>query len=123
MLYRNRAKADQELGDGEAEDVVEGNAGILHLAEATRPSNTRVSAGSTAGQLPGEAVSPETVVTNAAIYWFTNTAASSARFYYEDAPAEHPKEPTTVPIGLGQLRLDFRPLRRLAERDLKNIVS
>jgi epoxide hydrolase len=34
------------------------------------------------GQLLGEAVAPETVVTNAAIYWFTNTAASSARFYY-----------------------------------------
>jgi epoxide hydrolase len=75
------------------------------------------------GQLLGEAVTPETVVTNAAIYWFTNTAASSARFYYEDAHAEHPKEPTTAPTGLASFAFDFKPLRRFAERDHKNIVS
>jgi pimeloyl-ACP methyl ester carboxylesterase len=98
--------------------------------QATKPQNAaHALADSPAGQLAwigqllGESVSRETVVTNAAIYWFTNTAASSARFYYEDAHAEHPKEPTTVPIGLASFAFDFKPLRRLAERDHKNIVS
>ena len=75
------------------------------------------------GQLLGEAVSPDVVVTNAAIYWFTNTGASSARFYYEDAHAEHPTEPTTAPTGLSSFAFDFKPLRRFAERDHHNIVS
>ena len=75
------------------------------------------------GQLLGTAVSPDVVVTNAAIYWFTNTGASSARFYYEDAHAEHPSEPTTAPMGLAAFAFDFKPLRRFAERDHANIVS
>ena len=98
--------------------------------QATKPQNVaHALADSPAGQLAwigqllGEAVSAETVVTNAAIYWFTNTGASSARFYYEDAHAEHPKEPTTAPLGLASFAFDFKPLRRLAERDHNNIVS
>jgi epoxide hydrolase len=98
--------------------------------QATKPQNAaHALADSPAGQLAwigqllGEAVGPETVITNAAIYWFTNTGASSARFYYEDAHAEHPKDPTIVPIGLASFAFDFKPLRRLAERDHKNIVS
>jgi hypothetical protein len=98
--------------------------------QATKPQNlAHALADSPAGQLAwigqllGEAVSPDVVVTNATIYWLTNTGASSARFYYEDAHAEHPTEPTTVPLGLASFALDFTPLRRLAERDHKNIVS
>jgi pimeloyl-ACP methyl ester carboxylesterase len=75
------------------------------------------------GQLFGTAVSRDVLLTNAAIYWLTNTAASSARFYYEDAHAEHPSEPTTSPIGLASFAFDFTPLRRFAERDHANIVS
>jgi pimeloyl-ACP methyl ester carboxylesterase len=67
--------------------------------------------------------SDEHVLTNATIYWLTNTGASSARFYYEDKHAEHPKEPTTAPTGLASFAFDFRPLRRFAERDHANIVS
>ena len=98
--------------------------------QATKPQNVaHALADSPAGQLAwigqllGEAVSKDVVVTNAAIYWFTNTGASSARFYYEDAHAEHPNEPTTAPMGLASFAFDFRPLRRFAERDHKNIVS
>ncbi|GII03555.1 epoxide hydrolase family protein [Planobispora takensis] len=76
-----------------------------------------------AGQLLGEAVDPDVVITNAAIYWLTNTSASSARFYYEDHHARHPAEPTTVPIGLAAFAYDFTPLRRFAERDHAAIVS
>jgi epoxide hydrolase len=75
------------------------------------------------GQLFGEAVSREIAVTNAAIYWLTNTGASSARMYYEVAHAEQPTEPTTVPLGLASFAMDFQSIRRFAERDHANIVS
>jgi pimeloyl-ACP methyl ester carboxylesterase len=75
------------------------------------------------GQLFGEAVSPDVAVTNAAIYWLTNTGASSARMYYEVAHAQPPAEPTTVPLGLASFAWDFQSIRRFAERDHANIVS
>jgi pimeloyl-ACP methyl ester carboxylesterase len=75
------------------------------------------------GQLFGDAVDPDFVLTNLAIYWFTRTSASSARFYYENAHAESPTEPTTVPIGLASFAGDFQSIRRFADRDHKNIAS
>ena len=75
------------------------------------------------GQLFGNAPSPDEILTNVSIYWLTNTGASSGRMYYEDGHATHPTEPTTVPIGLASFAFDFRPVRRLAERDHLNIVS
>jgi epoxide hydrolase len=75
------------------------------------------------GQLFGESVDADFILTNVTIYWLTRTAASSMRFYYEDAHAEHPTEPTTVPIGLASFADDFRSIRRFAERDHENIVS
>src|SRR5829696_8446012 len=75
------------------------------------------------GQLFGEALSPDEILTNVSIYWLTNTAASAARFYYENNRAEQPTGPTTAPIGLASFAYDFRPIRRFAERDHANIVS
>jgi epoxide hydrolase len=75
------------------------------------------------GQLFGNALSKDEILTNVAIYWLTNTAASAARFYYENQHADHPTEPTTVPMGLASFAFDFRPIRRFAERDHTNIVS
>jgi epoxide hydrolase len=75
------------------------------------------------GQLFGTALSNDQLLTNVAIYWLTNTAASAARFYYENAHAEPPTGPTTVPLGLASFAFDFRPIRRFAERDHANIVS
>src|SRR5829696_30384 len=74
------------------------------------------------GQLFGDALSPDEILTNASIYWLTNTAASAARFYYENKHAALPSGPTTVPIGLASFAFDFRPIRRFAERDHANIV-
>lgn len=97
--------------------------------QATKPQNlAHALADSPAGQLAWSAqllsgTSDDHVITNAAIYWLTNTGASSARFYYEDKHAEHPKTPTTAPTGLASFAYDFRPLRRFAERDHRNIVS
>ena len=75
------------------------------------------------GQLFGDAVGADYVLTNATIYWFTNTAASSARLYYEDAHAEEtPTGPTTVPLGLANFANDFRSIRPFADRDHASIV-
>jgi epoxide hydrolase len=98
--------------------------------QATKPQNlAHALADSPAGQLAwsgqllGEAVSPEVAVTNAAIYWLTNTGASSARMYYEVAHAAPPAGPTTVPLGLASFAYDFQSIRRFAERDHASIVS
>src|SRR5262249_28136251 len=85
-------------------------------------------------QLLGEWLDPDYVLTNATIYWLTNTAASSARFYYEDAVAAPPQQkagrrgtrilaPTTVPIRLAGFAFDYPSIRALAERDHANILS
>jgi pimeloyl-ACP methyl ester carboxylesterase len=79
------------------------------------------------GQLLGDAVDPDDVLTIASLFWFTNTAASSARFYFENRAwfAAHAGEsggPTTVPIGLASFAYDFKVIRRFAERDHSNIV-
>jgi pimeloyl-ACP methyl ester carboxylesterase len=75
------------------------------------------------GQLFGNALRKDHIITNVAIYWLTNTAASAARFYYENKHTTQPTEPTTVPMGLASFAYDFRPLRRFAERDHANLVS
>ena len=64
------------------------------------------------------------MLTNVTIYWLTNTAASSARLYWEDFHAtDRPTGPTTVPLGLANFKTDFQSIRAFAERDHKNIVS
>ncbi|MBG0825154.1 epoxide hydrolase [Planomonospora sp. ID91781] len=85
-------------------------------------------AGSPAGQLAWicrslAGVGPDAVLTNASIYWFTGTAASAARFHHESGRASAYPNPTTFPIGLASFAHDFRPVRRLAERDHRYIVS
>jgi epoxide hydrolase len=73
-------------------------------------------------QLLGEDLDEDFALTNVMLYWLTETAASAARLYYENARAPHPTEPTTVPIGLAAFGGDFSGIRRFAERDHRNIV-
>ena len=76
------------------------------------------------GQLLGEDLDADFALTNVMLYWLTGTAASAARFYYEDAHAtEKPTEPTTVPIGVAAFGGDFSGIRRFAHRDHQNIVQ
>jgi epoxide hydrolase len=75
------------------------------------------------GQLLHDAVSDDFLLTNVMIHWLTGTAASSMRFYWEDAHAEHPTEPTTVPLGLANFADDFTSVRAFAERDHRTIVQ
>ena len=65
---------------------------------------------------------PDFVLTNVMLYWLTGTAGSAARFYYEDAHATHPTEPTTSPTGVAAFAGDFSGIRRFADRDHENIV-
>ncbi|GAB2521680.1 epoxide hydrolase family protein [Nocardia heshunensis] len=75
-------------------------------------------------QLMGESLDARFVIGNVAIYWLTGTAASSIRFYWEDAhDTERTPGPTTVPTGLAMFKGDFQSMRRFADRDHKNIVS
>jgi pimeloyl-ACP methyl ester carboxylesterase len=74
------------------------------------------------GQLFGNAVGKDFTLSNVMLYWLTETANSSARFYYEDAHAEYPTEPTTVPMGLAMFAGDFISFRSFSDRDHKNIV-
>jgi len=73
-------------------------------------------------QLLGEELDPDFVLTHVMTYWLTRTGASAARLYYENAHAPRVSEPTTLPIGLAGFGGDFYGVRRLAERDHRNIV-
>lgn len=75
------------------------------------------------GQLLGDSLTPDEILSNVCIYWFTNTAASSARFYFENHHSERPSSPTTVPVGLASFGYDFKAPRKFAERDHATIVS
>ncbi|WP_089211341.1 epoxide hydrolase family protein [Streptosporangium subroseum] len=67
-------------------------------------------------------VDDDFILTNTMLYWLTGTATSATRFYYEDARAAHPQEPTTVPTGLAMFAGDFVSMRTFADRDHTNIV-
>ncbi len=80
------------------------------------------------GQLLGDAVPEDDLLVIASLFWFTNTSASAARFYFENRAwfaahqGERQGEVTTVPIGLASFAYDFKPIRKFAERDHSNIV-
>jgi pimeloyl-ACP methyl ester carboxylesterase len=65
----------------------------------------------------------DTYLTHVSIYWYTRTAGSSARHYYEDAHsgAGYRDAPNTVPTAVAVFPQDFRTVRAFAER-ANNIV-
>jgi epoxide hydrolase len=66
-----------------------------------------------------EAVDADAFLTNVLIYWFTGTAASSMRLYYENAHdpmAWAPKENSGVPTGVAVFGFDEVPIRRYGEQ-------
>ncbi|QIS19528.1 epoxide hydrolase family protein [Nocardia terpenica] len=74
-------------------------------------------------QLLGPDLDDEFVLTNIAIHWFSGSAGSAIRHYFEKAKAEQPTEPTTVPLSLVGSNGDFHGIRRFADRDHANIVE
>jgi len=62
-------------------------------------------------------------LTHVTLYWFTRTAASSSRVYYEDAKSGtgYRQVKNSTPTGVAVFPRNFRSLRKLAERT-NNIV-
>ncbi|WP_194919787.1 epoxide hydrolase family protein [Catenulispora rubra] len=82
-----------------------------------------------APNVPEDAVDRDVLLTIASIYWFTNTAGSSAQFYFDNLPFL-PKagvtgrlNPISQPLGIavypGAL---FKPIRRFVDRDFPTLV-
>jgi epoxide hydrolase len=73
-----------------------------------------------AAELPEDAVDRDHMLTDISIYWFSNTAGSSANLYYEnfhDPSAFAPRERGTVPLGVAVSLTQDIAIRRFAERD------
>jgi pimeloyl-ACP methyl ester carboxylesterase len=65
-----------------------------------------------------DAIARDTFLTNLLVYWFTGTAASSIRLYYENAhdpEAWLPKPNSGVPTGVAVFARDEVAIRRFAE--------
>jgi pimeloyl-ACP methyl ester carboxylesterase len=67
-------------------------------------------------------VAPEQVLEQVSLYWLTNTAAGSVRFYYEEAQAQREPVVSTGRLGVAVFKEDFQTIRSLAERDNANIA-
>jgi pimeloyl-ACP methyl ester carboxylesterase len=66
--------------------------------------------------LPEDAIDLDHLLTDASIYWFTNTSASSANLYYENrVAAGEPGEPSGVPTGVAVFPTD-PAIRRVLDR-------
>lgn len=104
------------------------NMGAFNILQSQSPQTlAHALADSPVGQLAwmGQlmALDDDFTLTNITIHWLCRTAGSSIRLYYEDARAQHPTDPTTVPIGLAGFANDFKSIRRFATRDHRNIVQ
>jgi len=68
---------------------------------------------------PEDAVDRDQLLTNVSIYWFTATAGSSARIYYETRHADRPApQRCTVPTAMAVFPRELSiPVRAYAERD------
>jgi pimeloyl-ACP methyl ester carboxylesterase len=75
--------------------------------------------------VPEDAIDRDQLLTNVSVYWFTGTANSSARLYFEFARAGvgwGKVETSTVPTGVAVFPREMAPpIRRFAERS-NNIV-
>lgn len=67
-------------------------------------------------------VTPEQVLEQVTLYWLTNTAATAARYYFEEQRAGAEPVVAKGRIGVAVFKDDFQTLRPLAERDNANIV-
>ena len=71
-------------------------------------------------ELPQHAVAVDRILTNVSLYWFTETATSSANLYYESAHSRDWPQPSQVPTGVAAFAQDVA-IRRFAEQN-NNIV-
>jgi pimeloyl-ACP methyl ester carboxylesterase len=66
-------------------------------------------------------VTAEQILTQVTLYWLTNTAATSVRYYYEQQRAQVEPVVSEGRIGVAVFKDDFQTIRKLAERDNANI--
>ena len=59
--------------------------------------------------LPEDAVARDDLLDNVMIYWVTETAASSARIYWESFGRGSSRDPVTVPVGFGVYPAEIVP--------------
>jgi epoxide hydrolase len=71
-------------------------------------------------ELPQHAVAIDRILTNVSLYWFTETAASSANLYYESTHSHDWPQPSQVPTGVAAFAEDVA-IRQFAEQN-NNIV-
>jgi epoxide hydrolase len=55
----------------------------------------------------GEAISTDHMLDNITLYWFTDTAASSARLYYESFAKDFARMPLDLPVAVSIFKGDF----------------
>ena len=70
--------------------------------------------------LPEDAISLDTILTDVSLYWFTKTAGSAANIYYESVHGQDWPTPSAVPTGVAVFAEDIA-IRRYAEQG-NNIV-
>jgi epoxide hydrolase len=70
--------------------------------------------------LPEDAISLDTILSDVSLYWFTKTAGSAANIYYESMHGQDWPTPSTVPTGVAAFAEDIA-IRRYAEQG-NNIV-
>jgi hypothetical protein len=62
-------------------------------------------------------VTPEQVLTQVSLYWFTNTQATAGRYHFEEAKAAREPEVNPSRTGVAVFADDFKSIRAFAERD------
>jgi pimeloyl-ACP methyl ester carboxylesterase len=67
-------------------------------------------------------VTPDQILTEVTLYWFTNTSATAGRYHYEEAHAGAEPVVNNARTGVAVFADDFKTIRPLAERDNTNIV-
>lgn len=70
----------------------------------------------------GSLLTRDQILTQVSLYWLTNTAATAARFYYEEAHSGVQPAVNSAPTGIAVFADDFKSMRPFAERDNTNIV-
>ncbi|MCA9878007.1 MAG: hypothetical protein KC442_09500, partial [Thermomicrobiales bacterium] len=66
---------------------------------------------------PRSPIDRDRLLTNVSLYWYTRTAGSSARIYYESAQGRGSPNPCPVPMGVAVFPYDIlQPVRSFAER-------
>ena len=72
---------------------------------------------------PEAALAVDAMLDNITLYWLTNTAASSARIYWENPGDDRPVAPITLPVGVSNFPREIFPAPRAwGDQAFSNII-